>query len=110
MLERSKGRQRELYEDALERNKEGRELGQVFESEEWPNIIAQNLKGFEQQNIDGRHAILTNLSEALTEMFIQYSEKIANSMARGSMIVLISSILLFALGFYVPMMTMRMTM
>jgi len=110
MLERSKGRQRELYEDALERNKEGRELGQVFESEEWPTIIAQNLKGFEQQNIDGRHAILTNLSEALTEMFIQYSEKIANSMARGSMIVLISSILLFALGFYVPMMTMRMTM
>lgn len=110
MMERSKGRQRLLYEEALERNKEGRELGQVFESEEWPKIIAQNLKGFEQQNIDGRQAILGNLSEALTEMFIQYSEKIANSMARGSMIVLISSILLFALGFYVPMMTMRMTM
>lgn len=110
MLERSKGRQRALYEEALERNKEGRELGQVFENEEWPTIISQNLKGFEEQNPDGRQAILVNLSEALTEMFIQYSEKIANSMARSSMIVLISSILLFALGFYVPMMTMRMTM
>ncbi|PWC98984.1 MULTISPECIES: secretion protein [Pseudomonas] len=110
ILERSKGHQRQLYEEALERNKEGRELGQVFDSEEWPKIISQNLKGFDKQNVDGRSAILANLSEALTEMFIQYSEKIANSMSRGSMLVLISSILLFALGFYVPMMTMRMTM
>jgi len=110
MLERSKGRQRVLYEEALERNKEGRELGLVFDSEEWPQIIQQNLKGFEQQNIDGRARILSNLSEALTEMFIQYSEKIATSMSRGAMAVLISSILLFALGFYVPMMTMRMSM
>ncbi|HBO7920215.1 type II secretion system F family protein [Pseudomonas aeruginosa] len=110
MLERSKGRQRVLYEEALERNKEGRELGLVFDSEEWPQIIQQNLKGFEQQNIDGRGRILSNLSEALTEMFIQYSEKIATSMSRGAMAVLISSILLFALGFYVPMMTMRMSM
>lgn len=110
MLERSKGRQRALYEDALERNKEGRELGLVFESDEWPQIIQQNLKGFEQQQVDGRSRILSNLSEALTEMFIQYSEKIAGAMSRGAMAVLISSILLFALGFYVPMMTMRMSM
>lgn len=110
MLERSKGRQRQLYEETLERNKEGRELGHVFDSEEWPKIISQNLKGFEQQNLDSRARILSNLSEALTEMFIQYSEKIATAMSRGAMLVLISSILLFALGFYVPMMTMRMTM
>jgi hypothetical protein len=110
MHERSKGSQRKLYEDALARNKEGRELGHVFENEEWPRIITQNFKGFEQQTIDGRSRILANLSEALTEMFVQCSEKIADTMARGSMAVLITSILLFSLGFYVPMMTMRMTM
>lgn len=110
MHERSKGRVRDLYQVALERNKEVRELGQVFEGDEWPKIIAQNMKGFEQQNLEGRSRILSNLSEALTEMFIQYSENIAGKMGFGSMVVLISSILLFALGFYVPMMTMRMTM
>lgn len=110
MLERSKGRSRALYEDALQRVKEGRELGHIFETEEWPKIIAQNMKGFEQQNLDGRARILTNLSEALTEMFVHFSEKIATRMSLGSMLVLISSILLFALGFYVPLMTMRMTM
>lgn len=110
MFERSKGRQRLLYEQALERNNEGRELSSIFEDDEWPKIISQNLKGFDHQAIDGRHAILNNLSEALTEMFIHYSEKIANTMARASMLVLISSILLFALGFYIPMMTMRMSL
>lgn len=110
MYERSKGRQRLLYEQALERNNEGRELGSIFDDDDWPKIISQNLKGFEHQAIDGRNAILKNLSEALTEMFVHYSEKIANTMARASMLVLISSILLFALGFYIPMMTMRMTL
>ena len=110
MLERSKGRLHALYEEALERNKEGRDLGLVFESEEWPVIISQNLKDFDQQTLDGRERILTNLSEALSEMFMFNSEKIANNMSFGAMMVLISSIVLFALGFYVPMMTMRMTM
>ncbi|MCF5382115.1 secretion protein [Pseudomonas syringae] len=110
MLDRSKGRSRDLYEDALQRIKEGRELGNIFDNEEWPKIISQNMKGFEQQNLDGRARILTNLTEALTEMFVNYSEKIATRMSLGSMLVLISSILLFALGFYVPLMTMRMTM
>ncbi len=110
MVERSKGRERVLFEQALEQNKEGRELASIFDNDEWPKIIYQNLKGFDQQAIDGRHTILTNLTDALTQMFVHYSEKIANSMARGSMVVLITSILVFALGFYVPMMTMRISM
>nr|WP_192963254.1 type II secretion system F family protein [Pseudomonas fluorescens]CEK42034.1 hypothetical protein PQBR57_0081 [Pseudomonas fluorescens SBW25] len=110
LFERSKGRQRAIYEDALERNVEGRELGAVLETDEWPKIVSQNLKGFEQQNIDGRGRILTTLSEALTEMFINYSESIADTLGILSMITLVISLMMFALGFYLPMATMRMTM
>lgn len=110
LLERSKGRLRKLYEEALERNNEGRELGQVFESDEWPKVISQNLKDFDQQNLDGRARILQNLTEALTEMFMSCSEKIASNMSLGAMLVLIGSILMFALGFYIPMMSMRTSM
>lgn len=110
MLERSSGRQRAIYQEALTKNLEGRELGQVFDHEEWPRIISQNLKGFEEQNLDSRARILSNLSEALTEMFVQYSESIANTMGRTAMLVIASSILLFALGFYVPLMTARISL
>lgn len=110
LFERSKGRQRAIYEDALARNVEGRELGAVLEAEEWPKIISQNLRGFEKQNLDGRARILSNLSEALTEMFIHYSESIADNLTRMSMATLVCSILMFALGFYMPMVTMRMAM
>lgn len=110
LLERSKGRQRDIYEEALARNVEGRELGVVLESEEWPKIISQNLKGFEKQNLDGRSRILSNLTEALTEMFIQHSEAIADRLGQLSMATLVFSILMFAMGFYMPMVTMRMTM
>lgn len=107
MLERAKGHQHELFSQALQRLREGRELGQVFNDPEWPRIITQNLAGFEQQTPDGRDKVLTNLADALTEMFTQYSEKIAGTLSKISMVIILSSILLFALGFYVPMMTMR---
>lgn len=110
LLERSNGHTRVLYEECLQLLTEGRELGLAFDGDEWPRIIAQNLKGFEQQTLDNRSRILSNLTEALSEMFVHYSEKIASAMSLGALIVIISSILLFALGFYVPLMTMRMTM
>ncbi|NVL48619.1 secretion protein [Pseudomonas syringae pv. actinidiae] len=110
LKERSKGRQRDIYQEALARNEEGRELGAVLESEEWPKIVSQNLKGFEKQTLDGRARILTNLTDALTEMFVNYSESIADNLGRLSMATLVFSILMFALGFYMPMVTMRMVM
>ena len=108
--ERSKGRQRAIYEEALALNVEGRELGEVLDSDEWPKIVSQNLIGFEKQNLDGRARILKNLSNALTEMFVHHSESIADNLGRLSMASLIFSLFLFALGFYMPMVTMRMTM
>ena len=91
-------------------NVEGRELGEVLDSDEWPKIVSQNLIGFEKQNLDGRARILKNLSNALTEMFVHHSESIADNLGRLSMASLIFSLFLFALGFYMPMVTMRMTM
>lgn len=110
LFERSKGRQRKIYEEALTRIGEGLELGSVLDSDEWPRIFTQNLNGFEKQNLDGRDRILSNLSDALTEMFVYYSESIADNLGRLSMIVLACSILMFAIGFYLPMVTMRMSM
>lgn len=94
----------------MSQTSEGRELGAVLETEDWPKIISQNLKGFEKQNLDGRSRILTNLSDALTEMFVQYSESISDNLGRISMLTLVCSLLMFALGFYMPMVTMRMVM
>jgi type II secretory pathway component PulF len=108
--DRSKGRTRDLYREALARNVERREIGQVFDEVEWPPIISQNMKGFDAQTLEGRDRILDNLSEALTSMFVHYSEKIADTVSLGAMLVLIASIMLFGIGFYVPMVTMRMTM
>lgn len=110
LFERSKGHQRDIYADAMARTAEGRELGAVLESDEWPKIISQNLKGFEKQGLDGRARILTNLCEALTEMFVQYSESISDNLSRLSMLTISCSLMMFALGFYVPMVTMRMVM
>lgn len=107
LIERSKGDQRVMYEEASKLLNEGRELGAIFASEGWPKIISQNLQGFEQQTVDGRNRILSNLSEALSTIFMQYSEKIATAIGRISMLTLISALLVFALGFYVPLMTMR---
>lgn len=107
MLERAKGSQRELFAQALQRLREGRELGSVFDSPEWPRIITQNLAGFEQQTPDGRDRVLTNLADALTEIFTQFSERIAGALSKIAMAVILSSILLFALGFYVPIITMK---
>lgn len=108
LMERASGRQRLLYENGLKQMlSEGRELGEIFNDDEWPRIIAQNLQGFEQQTPDGRERVLSNLTEALTEIFIQYSEKIAGAVSKFSMVILLGSILLFALGFYIPLVSMR---
>lgn len=110
LQDRSKGRQREIYKEALDLKVEGREISAVLVSDEWPKIITQNLKGFDQQNLDSREKILKNLAAALTEMFVNYSESIADNLGRLSMATLIFSLFLFALGFYMPMVTMRMAM
>tara|TARA_R110002124_G_scaffold128157_15_gene288683 strand:+ start:7205 stop:8365 length:1161 start_codon:yes stop_codon:yes gene_type:complete len=108
MMERSSGRQRLMYEVGLnELSSQSRELGDIFQNPEWPKIISQNLQGFEQLAPDGRDQVLTNLNEALTEMFVQYSDKIARIASIASVAVIISSIMIFALGFYVPLMSMN---
>lgn len=105
--ERSTGEPRIMYETAQQALAEGREIGEIFDDPAWPKIISQNLQGFEEQTPDGRARILENLTDALTEIFTQYSQRIASLVGKIATLVLVSSILLFALGFYVPLVTMR---
>ena len=110
MMERAKGGQIAIFQQAYERLKEGRELGAVFDNDEWPKIIGQNLSGFEEQGVDARKRVLDNLINALSAIFTDYSERIAALFSRIALIVIMTSILLFALGFYIPMVTVKVSM
>lgn len=110
MMERAKGAQIAVFQQAYERLKEGRELGAVFDNAEWPKIIGQNLSGFEEQGVDARKRVLDNLINALSAIFTDYSERIAALFSKIALIVIMTSILLFALGFYIPMVTVKVSM
>lgn len=54
--------------------------------------------------------MLDNLINALSAIFTDYSERIAALFSRIALIVIMTSILLFALGFYIPMVTVKVSM
>lgn len=110
LAERAEGRSAVIYKNALQRQIEGREFGQVLDDPEWPKIMSQNLVGFESQVPDGREKILKNLAMALSEMFTQHSETIARLMGTMALFSMLGSILSFGLGFMIPMMTMKIQM
>jgi type II secretory pathway component PulF len=110
MMERASGSQIAIYQQAHEKLKAGRELGGVFDNAEWPKIIGQNLSGFEEQGVDARKRVLENLINALSAIFTDYSERIAGLFSKIALLVIMTSIMLFALGFYIPMVTVKVSM
>lgn len=100
----SKGLTSKLYAEGVVSLNQGRALSEVFENPEWPEIIHQNLSGFEEQAIEGREIILENLNEALKTYYLIYSEKISRACQTFGYCLMVFAILLLALGFYFPLM------
>lgn len=100
---RSKGRTHKLYTDALDRLAEGRDLSSVFDNEEWPELLHQNLAGFDMQASEGRDLVLTNLAAALRAYFLSFSHKISKVCMVVGFGLIIFTILMFAIGFYLPL-------
>lgn len=105
--QRSKGKSHHLYAEALSRLEEGNALSRVFENPEWPRILYQNLQGFEEQSPSGRDRVLTNLGGALKEYFLLYSGQISRLCQLTGMAFMLFSILLFAVGFYMPLISLN---
>lgn len=100
---RSNGLTHQLYGEALERLVEGRDLSSVFNNQEWPDIIHQNLSGFDMLGPEGRGLVLSNLADALRAYFLSYSHKISKACLTCGFALIIFSIILFAMGFYLPL-------
>lgn len=107
---RSKGLTHRLYREAAERLTEGRQLADVFDSPEWPPILHQNLLGFEEQGPGGRDMILSNLSEALRAYYLQYSARVSRAASLVGFGMMILTILMFAIGFYMPIVNLNSAM
>jgi type II secretory pathway component PulF len=102
LLQRSKGRTHRLYEEALRRLEEGRDLADIFNTDEWPPLLNQNLQGFDGQSPEGREKVLENLGKALKTYYIQYSEKISSTASLIGFSMMMLTIIMFAVGFYLP--------
>lgn len=107
LLQRSKGHTHFLYEEAIERLTEGRELAEVFNTDEWPPILHQNLMGFDNQSPSGRENVLGNLAEALKTYYIQYSAKISSTASIIGFGMMLFTIIMFAVGFYMPIVNLN---
>lgn len=105
--QRSKGMTHMLYSEALERLQEGRELSEIFKSEEWPPILYQNLQGFDMQSPAGRETVLANLANALKAYFLQYSGKVSQLALMFGFGMILVTIMLFAVGFYMPIINLN---
>lgn len=107
LLQRSKGHTHKLYEEAIKRISEGRELSDVFNTHEWPPILHQNLQGFDNQSPAGRENVLINLGEALKTYYIQYSAKISSTASLIGFSMMVLTIIMFAVGFYLPIVNLN---
>lgn len=107
MQSRSKGLTYRLYQDAIQRLKEGRPLAEVFNNDEWPRILHQNLQGFDNHRPAGRDVVLKNLVEALKAYYVEYSSKIATFASLTGFILMLMTIMLLAVGFYLPIANMQ---
>lgn len=107
MIQRSKGETHRLYESASVMLGEGRELCDVFKNDEWPVILHQNLSGFDEQTPAGRDNVLLNLSSALKTYYVQYSAKISQVASMCGFGMMILTIMMFAVGFYLPIVNLN---
>jgi type II secretory pathway component PulF len=107
MMQRSRGRAHALYKDAYTQLiDEGRELSEVFDNPEWPPLITQNFQGFDSQTPAGRDTVLVNMAEALKAYYLRYSERVAQMSSVIGFAAMSVSILMFAIGFYLPLISL----
>ncbi|WP_409287019.1 secretion protein [Pseudomonas guariconensis] len=105
LANQSKGLNLELYREGLDMLEKGRELSEVFDNREWPDILHQNLKGFEQQDPEGRAKILDTLYEALKAYFLIYSQRISRVASTVGYVMMGTAIISLVLGLYMPITT-----
>lgn len=100
---RAKGRTAQLYQANLERLVEGGRLTKVFNNEEWPEILSQNLNGFEDTSPDDREKVLNNLNKALKIHYAQAAAKVSRLALMFGVGMMTLAVLSLALGFYLPL-------
>lgn len=105
LANQSKGLTLELYQAGLDMLDKGRELSEVFDNREWPDILHQNLKGFEQQDPEGRAKILETLYDALKAYYLIYSQRISRVASTIGFTMMGTAIICLVLGLYMPIAT-----
>ncbi|HIH7256770.1 TPA: type II secretion system F family protein [Pseudomonas aeruginosa] len=110
MMQRSRGRAHALYQEAHARLVEGRELSDVFDNPEWPPLITQNLQGFDNQSPAGRDNVLSNMADALKAYYLRHSEKVAQMSSVIGFSMMLLTIMMFAIGFYLPIINLASAM
>ncbi len=103
---RSSGRTQRLFLQALERTREGGALAASLDHEDWPELMRQNLKGFEQATMKDREKILSNLLTALKIHYGQASSKVSRMASVFGFAAMTVAIIFMAVGFYLPLVGM----
>ncbi|MGP0171099.1 type II secretion system F family protein [Pseudomonas sp. NCHU5208] len=106
LQERSSGRTQKLFLQALERTREGGALSSSLDHEDWPELMKQNLKGFEDANLKDREKILSNLLKALKIHYGQASSKVSRMASVFGFAAMTVAIILMSVGFYLPLVGM----
>ncbi|MDQ2478505.1 secretion protein, partial [Pseudomonas aeruginosa] len=87
-----------------------RELSDVFDNPEWPPLITQNLQGFDNQSPAGRDNVLSNMADALKAYYLRHSEKVAQMSSVIGFSMMLLTIMMFAIGFYLPIINLASAM
>ncbi|MBF2998577.1 secretion protein, partial [Pseudomonas aeruginosa] len=68
--------------------------------------ITQNFQGFDSQTPAGRDTVLVNMAEALKAYYLRYTERVAQMSSVIGFAAMSVSILMFAIGFYLPLISL----
>lgn len=108
IMRQESGKNAKIYSNMLERLDSGETISDVLASdEEWPDDLRTGFIGFELATNEARERIFNSTVDLLDRKRQNAAAKVANIAGAVGLIMIVSGILLAALGGYLPMMNMQ---
>lgn len=99
------GSAKACVERIREKTRQGRQLSMSLSSDDWHMTLVHNLRNFEPSAPENRRRIMTRIIERLTVDIESNTTMLARVSATGGMILGIGTLVLVAIGGFLPMVT-----